>query len=80
MTFYQNVGLTKNLYFCGQKLFLLIKWVHNDSMYVRFAGMRNTKTWSKSIEYHVQSFGLKYFDDLCTEGTDCGTCIRYLGY
>ena len=28
--------------------FLLIKWVHNDFMYVRFAGMRNTKTWSKS--------------------------------
>ena len=42
--FYQNEGL----YFSRQKLFLLIKWVHNDFMYVRFAGMRNTKTWSKS--------------------------------
>ena len=36
------------LYFSRQKLFLLIKRVHNDFMYVRFAGMRNTKTWSKS--------------------------------
>ena len=26
----------------------LIRWIHNDSMYVRFGGMRNTKTWSKS--------------------------------
>ena len=34
--------------FSRQKLFLLIKWVHNDFMYVRFDGMRNTKTWSKS--------------------------------
>ena len=23
-------------------------WIHNDSMYVRFGGIRNTKTWSKS--------------------------------
>ena len=36
------------LYFSTQKLFLLIMWVHNDFMYVRFAGIRNTKTWSKS--------------------------------
>ena len=27
-------------------------WIHNDrSMYVRFGGIRNTKTWSKSSEY-----------------------------
>ena len=25
-----------------------IRWIHNDSMYVRFGGMRNTKAWSKS--------------------------------
>ena len=24
------------------------KWIHNDFMYVRFGGRRNTKTWSKS--------------------------------
>ena len=32
-----------------------MKWVHNDFMYARFAGMRNTKTWSKStfvLKYH----------------------------
>ena len=27
---------------------LCIIWIHNDSMYVRFGGIRNTKTWSKS--------------------------------
>ena len=32
-----------------RSFFVLIKWVHNDFMYVRFAGMRNTKTWSKSM-------------------------------
>ena len=41
------------LYFSRQKLFLLIKWVHNDFMYVRFAGMRNTKTWSKSTDRYT---------------------------
>ena len=25
-----------------------IMWILNDSMYVRFGGVRNTKTWSKS--------------------------------
>ena len=29
---------------------LCIVWIHNDSMYVRFGGTRNTKTWSKSSE------------------------------
>ena len=46
MTFLPECG-ADNLYFSRQKLFLLIKWVHNDFMYVRFAGIRNTKTWSK---------------------------------
>ena len=50
MTFLPECGADKSLYFSRQKLFLLIKWVHNDFMYVRFAGMRNTKTWSKSTE------------------------------
>ena len=45
MTFLPKCG---TLYFSRQKVFLLIKWVHNDFMYIRFAGMRNTKTWSKS--------------------------------
>ena len=25
-----------------------IRWSHNDSMYVRIGGIRNTKTWSRS--------------------------------
>ena len=42
LLFYQNVGLTKF------QISLFIVWIHNDSMYVRFGGIRNTKTWSKS--------------------------------
>ena len=34
--FYQTVGLPP------------MKWIHNDSMYIRFVGIRNTKIWSKS--------------------------------
>ena len=45
LLFYQNVGLCISL---DRSFFLFSKWVHNDFMYVRFAGMRNTKTWSKS--------------------------------
>ena len=41
-----TVGLTN--VFQQTEGFLLIKWVHNDFMYVRSGGMRNTKTWSKS--------------------------------
>ena len=37
---------------CGagsiKKDFSLFNWMHNDFMYVRFGGMRNTKIWSKS--------------------------------
>ena len=28
-----------------------IRWIHNDSMYVRYGGIRNTRTWSKSKYY-----------------------------
>ena len=28
-----------------------LKWMDNDFMYVRFAGTRNTKTWSKCNKY-----------------------------
>ena len=52
MTFLPECGA--DLYFSRQKLFLLVKWVHNDFMYVRFAGMRNTKTWSKSSFPYVR--------------------------
>ena len=34
-------------------------WIHNDSMYVRFDGMRNTKTWSKSTLLLVGDIVLK---------------------
>ena len=54
MTFLPECGADKSLYFSRQKFFLLIKWVHNDFMYVRFAGMRNTKTWSKSTCFLVK--------------------------
>ena len=36
------------LYFSIEKDFSLFKWMHNDFMYVRFSGMKNTQTWSKS--------------------------------
>ena len=49
MTFLPECGA--DMYFSRQKLFLLIKWVHNDFMCVRFAGMRNAKTWSKSTVF-----------------------------
>ena len=36
---------------CGAEIVfqisLCIVWFHNDSMYVRFDELRNTKTWSK---------------------------------
>ena len=32
---------------------LCIVWIHNESMYVRFGGIRNTKTWSKSKSYRL---------------------------
>ena len=48
MTFLPECGTDKSLYLSTEQDFSLLKWMHNDSMYVRFAGMRNTKTWSKS--------------------------------
>ena len=32
---------------------LYIVWMHNDSMYVRFGGKRNTKTLSKSLCFDI---------------------------
>ena len=49
MTFLPECGADKSLYFSIEQDFPLLKWMHNDFMYVRFAGIRNTKTWSKSI-------------------------------
>ena len=46
MTFLPEHGADKAISL-DRSIFSLIKWVHNDFMYVRFAGMRNTKTWSK---------------------------------
>ena len=43
MTFLPECGLTKVF-----QISLCIVWMHNYSMYVRFGGIRNTKTWSKS--------------------------------
>ena len=36
------------IFFSIEQDFSLLRWMHNDFMYVRFAAMRNTKTWSKS--------------------------------
>ena len=57
MTFLPECGACISL---DRIFFLLIKWVHNDFMYVRFAGMRNTKTWSNStylVEQEIQRLG-----------------------
>ena len=58
MTFLPECGADKRTFLIGQRKsieqdFSLLKWVHNDFMYARFAGMRNTKTWSKSTALHV---------------------------
>ena len=51
--FYQNLGLTKVFHqTVGSPL---IKRIHNESMYVRFGGMRDTKTWSKSTMAQVNT-------------------------
>ena len=50
MTFYQNLELTKVFVFHQTEGSLLISWIHNDSMYVGFGGMRNIKTWNKSVQ------------------------------
>ena len=41
-------GLRLHQYLDEEKDFSLFSWMHNDFMYVRYGGMRNTKTWSKS--------------------------------
>ena len=45
MTFFQEFGA--GMYFTLKVIFSPLWWIHNDSMYVRFGGIRNTKTWSK---------------------------------
>ena len=44
MTFLPECGAD----FSIEKDFSIFKWMHNDFMYVRFGGMKNTKNWSKS--------------------------------
>ena len=45
MTFLPECGA---VYFISDSNIPTHLWIHNDSMYVRFGGIRNTKTWSKS--------------------------------
>ena len=47
MTF-SDFGSHKNFFFHQTVGFPPIRWLHNDFMYVRFGGIRNTKTWGKS--------------------------------
>ena len=57
MTFLPECGPHKSLYFSIEKDFSLFKWMHlNDFMYVRSGGMRNAKTWSKSMVEVMKSF------------------------
>ena len=46
MTFLPECGA--DLYFISDSDIPTHLWIHNDSMYVRFGGIRNTKTCSKS--------------------------------
>ena len=52
MTFCKNLVLTKVF-----QTSLGIEWIHNDSMYVTFGGIRNTKTWSKSNLGYISPVG-----------------------
>ena len=47
MTFFPEFGDDKNVFhqIVGSPP---IRWIHNDFVCVRFGGIRNTKTWSKS--------------------------------
>ena len=53
MTFLPECGADKSLYFISDSNSPTHLWIHNDSMYVRFGGIRNTKTWSKSISVYI---------------------------
>ena len=53
MTFFLEFGADKSV-FHHTVGFPPIRWIHNDSMYVRFGGTRNTKTWRKSTEFLKQ--------------------------
>ena len=46
MTFFKNLVLTK-VVFHRTIGFPPSEWIHNDSIYIRFGGIRNTMTWSK---------------------------------
>ena len=47
MTFLPEFGADKSVF--HQTVGIpLIRWIHNDSMYITFDRMRITKTWSKS--------------------------------
>ena len=43
MTFLLECGADKSVF----QTSLCSAWIHNDFIYVRFGGIRNTKTWSK---------------------------------
>ena len=47
MIFLPEFGADKSI---SSDIRLKSLWIHNDSMYVGFGGMRNTKTWIKSNE------------------------------
>ena len=48
MTFFPEFGADKSIVFHETVVSPPSKWIHNDSVCVRFGGIRNTKTLSKS--------------------------------
>ena len=48
-------------------------WIHNDSMYVSFGGIRDRKTWSKSISDHAMEIS----DNSIYNITKFGKCIPH---
>ena len=43
MTFFKNLVLSRTYISDKSLYFVPIRWIHDDSMYVRFVGIRNTK-------------------------------------
>ena len=57
------------LYFISDSNIPTHLWIHNDSMYVRFGGISNTKTWSKSISTVAQVISRRlvlWAEETCT--------------
>ena len=77
MTFFPEFGVV----FHWRVGSLPIRRIHNDSMYVRFGGIRNTKIWSKSSPYRVFCCFFSERSDLSRQiqklqNSQCGGRVR----